>query len=211
MSHRTPTRSTASVRQQTPANTPATNVFHLHLVHLFCSIRSRFLFQTHLRLEPNNDQQAILATIPFSSNATYIIAFLQPCALHSQDFAICHRECIEFENPDRCGSAFSPDSVRKISCLFNAINAVKTLFLSILDFTRNGIKHTNTYSQSRVHAACKQTTTIHDMMKLQYCRIRMFHDSTTCRGFNTSETLTMTYTIHPMHSAFIKIPTRTCT
>ena len=114
--------------------------------------------------------------------------FLQHCTLRSQDFAACNRECIEFENPDRCGSAFSPDSVRKISCLFNAINAVKTLFLSILDFTRNGIKHTNTYSQSRVHAACKQNITIHDMMKLQYCRIRMFYDSTTCRGVNTFNT-----------------------
>ena len=50
-----------------------------------------------------------------------IKAFLQQCALRSQDFAACHRKYIEFENPDRCGSAFSPDSVRKMSCLFNAI------------------------------------------------------------------------------------------
>ena len=122
MSRQTPTISTASARQQTPANTPATIPFHLDLVHLFCSIRSRFWFQTHLRPQPNNNQQAILATIPFSNNATYIIAFLQQCALRSQDFDIYHRECIESENPDRCGSAISPDSVRKISCLFKAIN-----------------------------------------------------------------------------------------
>ena len=35
--------------------------------------------------------------------------FLQQCALRSQDFAIFHTEYIEFENPDRCGSAFSTD------------------------------------------------------------------------------------------------------
>ena len=43
------------------------------------------------------------------------------CALRSHDFAVCHREHIGFENPDRCGSAFSLDSVRKNSSLFNAI------------------------------------------------------------------------------------------
>ena len=55
-----------------------------------------------------------------------IIAFLQQCALRSQDFAICRIEYIEFENPDRCGSAFSPHLVRNISCLFNAIFDTQT-------------------------------------------------------------------------------------
>ena len=42
-------------------------------------------------------------------------------ALRDQDFAGCNREYIGFKNPDRCGAAFSPDSVRKNSSLFNAI------------------------------------------------------------------------------------------
>ena len=54
-----------------------------------------------------------------------IIAFLQQCALHSQDFAVCNREYIGFQNPDRCGSALSPDYVRKNSSMFNAIFRVQ--------------------------------------------------------------------------------------
>ena len=39
--------------------------------------------------------------------------FLQQCALRSQDFAVCHTEYIRFENPERCGSTLSTDSVRR--------------------------------------------------------------------------------------------------
>ena len=75
----------------------------------------------------------ILSTLPASFRAPFtqwcvvlkifyaFINFLQQCALRSQDFVIYHREYIIFENPDRCGSVFCPDSVRKISCLLNAI------------------------------------------------------------------------------------------
>ena len=109
--------------------------------------------------------------------------------------------------PIRIQSGLHTENLMSVQCN----KCCKNSITQHIDFTRNGNKHTNTYSQSRVHAACKQNTTIHHVMKLQYYRIRMFHDSTTCRGFNTSETLTMTYTIHPMHSAFIKIHTCTCT
>ena len=63
----------------------------------------------------------------FFSNIPCLLAFLQQSALRTQDFTIYYRESIAFENPDRCGSAFSPDSVRKISCLFNAIFHVRKI------------------------------------------------------------------------------------
>ena len=70
--------------------------------------------------------------------------FLQQCALRSQDFAIIyHKEYIVFENPDQCGSALSPDSVRKISRIFqcispraeNILTAIKTLLIIIFYLT----------------------------------------------------------------------------
>ena len=60
-----------------------------------------------------------------ASSARCFKAFLQQCALRSKDFAVCHREYIGFENPDRCGSAFGPGSVRKNSSVFNAIFRVR--------------------------------------------------------------------------------------
>ena len=47
--------------------------------------------------------------------------------MRGQDFAVCHREYMEFINPDRCGSTFSPDYVQKNSSLFNAIFGVLKL------------------------------------------------------------------------------------
>ena len=52
---------------------------------------------------------------------------LQQCALRSQDFAICNREYFGLQNPDRCGSTFGPDSVRKISSLFRVIFRVRKI------------------------------------------------------------------------------------
>ena len=56
-------------------------------------------------------------------NVKRTIAFLQQCALRSQDFAIYHTEYIEFENPDRCGSALiqsglGTENLMSVQCNF---------------------------------------------------------------------------------------------
>ena len=63
-----------------------------------------------------------------SENFCQFKALSQPCAQRSQDFAICRRHYIGFENSDWFGCAFSPHSVRKNSSLFNAIFRARNLF-----------------------------------------------------------------------------------
>ena len=79
----------------------------------------------------NNRRTSVLSA---NTLILWFIAFLQQCALRSQDFAIYHREYIEFENPDECGSAFSrlgTENLMSVQCNFpraeNFLTAVKTL------------------------------------------------------------------------------------
>ena len=64
----------------------------------------------------------------------FLIAFLQQCALHSQDIAIYHRKYIGFENLDRIKSGLGVENLMSAQCNFscteNFLTAVKTLLRS---------------------------------------------------------------------------------